>query len=68
MRPGVVFVGMFLLLAVVYQALAGSLHVALIFLVQAAIVVALLALALWRRRRREGGEVGDRSGHEKDAG
>ena len=66
MRPGMVFVGMFLLLAVVYQALADSLPLALIFLVQAATVVTLLALALWWRRRREGRGAGDHGDREMD--
>ena len=57
MRPGVVFVGLFLLLALVYQALAERLHVALIFVLQAVMVAALLALALWWRRRQRGKEA-----------
>jgi L-lactate permease len=52
MRPGVVFVGLFALLITVYALLASTLGTVLTFLLQAAIVLVLLAAAVWFRRFR----------------
>lgn len=52
MRPGLVFLGLSVLLAVEYKGLAGALPLAIIFVVQFATVLVLLAVALrWRRLR-----------------
>jgi hypothetical protein len=55
MRPSLVFVGLFAVLIVVYALLRDSLGSSLIFALQAAIVVVLLAGAIWFRRSRENG-------------
>jgi UPF0716 family protein affecting phage T7 exclusion len=52
MRPGVIFVGLFALLIAVYAFLASTLGTVLTFLLQAAIVLVLLAAAVWFRRLR----------------
>jgi hypothetical protein len=52
MRPGVIFVGLFALLIAVYALLASTLGTVLTFLLQAAIVLVLLAAAVWFRRLR----------------
>ena len=52
MRPGVIFVGLFALLIAVYALLASTLGTILTFLLQAAIVLVLLAAAIWFRRLR----------------
>ena len=52
MRPGMVFVGLALLLAAEYQGLVDALPLAIIFAVQFATVSVLLAVALWWRGRQ----------------
>ena len=56
MRPGLVFVGLFLILMVLYFALRDSLGVLGIFLLQASLVFVILAGAVWFRfaRKRKG--------------
>ena len=51
MRPGVLFVGLFLVLALLYQLLAPSLDDGWIIAIQGGIVGALLTAASWWRRR-----------------
>ena len=50
MRPGLAFVGLFVLLLALYRALSGLLHPMAIFGIQAGLVL-LLTLLLSRRRR-----------------
>ena len=52
MRPGVIFVGLFAVLIAVYAFLASTLGTVLTFLLQAAIVLVLLAAAVWFRKLR----------------
>jgi hypothetical protein len=57
MRPGLVFVGLFAVLIAVYALLQDSLGSTATFLLQAAIVVVILAGAIWYRqvKNRQGG-------------
>ncbi len=52
MRPGIVFVGLFALLTALYVLMASSLGNVLTFILQAAIVLALLGAVLWFRKLR----------------
>lgn len=51
MRPGLVFIGLFALLMVVYFSFQSMLGVVATIVLQAAIVLALLGSALWLRKR-----------------
>ena len=53
MRPGLVFLGLFALLLVVYALLADRLGTVPTFVLQAAIVLVILGAAIWFRRLRE---------------
>lgn len=52
MRPGIVFIALFVLLMAVYVAAADTLGRPVTFALQTAIVLALLGGALWLRRLR----------------
>ena len=52
MRPGLLFIGLFGLLIAVYLLLAETLGNVLTFLLQAAIVIALIVAVTWFRRQR----------------
>lgn len=52
MRPGIVFIALFVLLMAVYVAASDTLGRPLTFALQTAIVLALLGGALWLRRLR----------------
>lgn len=51
MRPGLVFIGLFALLMVVYFSFQSMLGTVTTIVLQAAIVLALLGSALWLRKR-----------------
>lgn len=51
MRPGLVFIGLFALLMVVYFSFQSMLGTVMTIVLQAAIVLALLGSALWLRKR-----------------
>ncbi len=51
MRPGLVFIGLFALLMVVYFSFQSTLGAVTTIVLQAAIVLALLGSALWLRKR-----------------
>lgn len=51
MRPGLVFIGLFALLMVVYFSFQSTLGTVTTMVLQAAIVLALLGSALWLRKR-----------------
>ncbi len=51
MRPGLVFIGLFALLMVVYFGLQSTLGTVTTTVLQVAIVLALLGSALWVRKR-----------------
>ena len=55
MRPGLVFIGLFAVLILIYALLRDTLGSVPTFLLQAAIVAILLAAATWFRRRRANG-------------
>ncbi len=55
MRPGLVFIALFVLLIAVRQLTVDALGGVLTFILQAAIVLAILAGALWLRRKRSAG-------------
>ena len=50
MRPGLLFIGLFALLMVVYFSLQSTLGTVMTVVLQAAIVLALLGSALWLRK------------------
>jgi hypothetical protein len=52
MRPGFIFIILFLLLTLVYRQLSDSLGSVAIFIVQAIITVAILTAATWWRRQQ----------------
>ncbi len=52
MRPGLLFIGLFGLLIGVYLLLAETLGHVLTFLLQAAIVIALIVAVTWFRKQR----------------
>ena len=52
MRPGLVFVGLFAVLIAVYALLQDSLGSTVTFLLQAAIVLVILAATIWFRQIR----------------
>lgn len=54
MRPGVVFLGLFAILVVLYLLLADTLGRALTFLLEAAVIVSLVVAVVWFRRTRTG--------------
>lgn len=51
MRPGLIFIGLFALLMVVYFSLQSTLGSVTTFLLQVAIVLAILGSVLWLRKR-----------------
>lgn len=51
MRPGLVFIGLFALLMVVYFSFQSTLGTVTTVVLQTAIVLALLGSALWLRKR-----------------
>ena len=51
MRPGLVFIGLFALLMVVYFSFQSMLGTVTTIVLQAAIVLALLGSALWLRKQ-----------------
>ena len=51
MRPGLVFIGLFALLMVVYFSFQSMLGVVTTIVLQAAIILALLGSVLWLRKR-----------------
>ncbi len=55
MRPGLVFIALFVLLFAVHQLLVDRLGGLPTLILQIAIVIALLAAALWFRNKRGGG-------------
>jgi len=52
MRPGVVFVGLFAALVVLYLLLEDTLGTALTFLLEAAVIVSLVVAVVWFRNSR----------------
>ena len=59
MRPGFVFVSLFVVLIAIYALLSDTLGSTLTFILQAALVLLLLAAATWYRRSRKTARVVD---------
>ena len=55
MRPGLAFVGLFVVLLVIYALLADTLGSVQTFVLQAGIVLMLIGIARWFRRSRSQG-------------
>jgi hypothetical protein len=52
LRPGLVFVSLFAILIAVYVGLSDQLGLLTIFMVQAGIVILILAASIWWRTRK----------------